>query len=155
MSASTSKWTAGGIKLVTDRTDDAGGWEGTSTSGTGPAPGPSNIVRKIRYIDCTSVSMASAIQYKVMHIPANTLVTNVLLLGTAKDNITWGVGDATSATTFLTTVNTSDAGGQNASTEAAVYTSADEICLTPSNTAATFKGYIVADFSRAATTGQN
>lgn len=149
MSASVSKWTLGGIKLVTDNTDDAGNWT------IGPAPGPDNIHRKIRYIDCATTSMASAVQYKVMHIGAGTLVTRVQLLGTAKDNITWGVGDATSATTFLTTVNTSDAGGQDASAEAAYYSSANEICLKPSNAATTFKGFLIVDFSRAGTTGQN
>lgn len=147
MSASTSKWTNDfGVVAVADR-DDAGGYD------LGPSPGPANIMRKIRHIDCTVTNLSSAVQTRAMVVGAGTLVTRVELIPTAVDgSLTAGVGDATSGTTFLTTAALSVGGGA-VTTTGKYYSSADEINITASADASNFKGFLVVDYSHVSTTG--
>lgn len=149
MGASTYKWESTGIVAIATTT---GNDPGNYSIGKTPHPG-TNTTRETRYIDLTKTTATSAVQLRVMVLPAGAYVTRVQYIGTTGENLNLSLGDSAGAQVFFSAASQSTAAVQTVWTTGKYYSSADEVNMTWSNDASNGKGFIVVDYGILTSTG--
>ena len=151
MAASTYKWDSDGIRAVAADGGDPGNFM------LGATNRPSGPMVRTRYVALAATNATSAVQYKIMTIPAYTWVSTVqLYVVGGTDNVTIGLGDTDAATTFATTVNISSGTGVGTVWNTGkLYTSADEVNFTPSNTGTASAFYVQVQYNTITNAGGN